>query len=67
VQASLKLRMHLPLASRLNIVEKLSIITYADGSIEDSEVSVLYNLCSVLNIDTSFADQVLHNATQPVD
>lgn len=62
-----KLCISLPLVSRLNIIEQLSIITYADGSIDDSEVNVLYNLCNILEINPEFADQVLHNATQPMD
>ncbi|VAW74200.1 hypothetical protein MNBD_GAMMA12-2906 [hydrothermal vent metagenome] len=61
------LNMHLPLVSKLNMIEQLSIVTYADGSIDDCEIEVLYNLCRFLEIDPSFADQVLHNATQGMD
>ena len=47
---------------KLNILRDLSIISYADGHIDDSEVNVLYNLARLLHINTDFIDRVISDA-----
>lgn len=51
---------------KLNILRDLSIISYADGSIDASEVEVLYNLARQLYIKTEFIDRIISDA-QGVD
>ncbi|ETN95908.1 M48 family metallopeptidase [Zhouia amylolytica] len=56
----------LPVMQKLNVLRDLSIISYADGEIDDSEVGVLYNLARILYINTEFIDRILSDA-QKVD
>ncbi|MEQ1875433.1 MAG: M48 family metallopeptidase [Bdellovibrionia bacterium] len=57
-----KLNVALSLIGKLNLIRDLSVITYADGSVEEEEVNALYAICEMLNINPSFADHVLHAA-----
>ncbi|MGJ8760315.1 M48 family metallopeptidase [Polaribacter sp. AHE13PA] len=52
----------LSVMQKLNILRDLSIISYADGEIDDSEVNVLYNLARLLYINTDFIDRVIGDA-----
>lgn len=52
----------LSVMQKLNILRDLSIISYADGHIDDSEVNVLYNLARLLYINTDFIDRVVSDA-----
>ncbi|ADV50489.1 M48 family metalloprotease [Cellulophaga sp. E16_2] len=52
----------LSVMQKLNILRDLSIISYADGHIDDSEVNVLYNLARLLYINTDFIDRVISDA-----
>ena len=52
----------LSVMQKLNILRDLSIISYADGEIDDSEVNVLYNLARLLYINTDFVDRVIGDA-----
>ncbi|GAA4234725.1 hypothetical protein GCM10022291_14830 [Postechiella marina] len=52
----------LSVMQKLNILRDLSIISYADGEIDDSEVNVLYNLARHLYINTDFIDRVISDA-----
>ena len=52
----------LSVMQKLNILRDLSIISYADGHIDDSEVNVLYNLAMLLRINTDFIDRVISDA-----
>ena len=52
----------LSVMQKLNILRDLSIISYADGHIDDSEVNVLYNLARLLYINTDFIDRVIGDA-----
>ncbi|QKX03995.1 M48 family metalloprotease [Aquimarina sp. TRL1] len=52
----------LSVMQKLNILRDLSIITYADGAIDDSEVKVLYTLAVMLYINTEFIDRVISDA-----
>lgn len=57
-----KLEVMLPTVSKLNLIKDLTVISHADGSVEDSELKVLYNVCNALGIRTEFVDQVLDEA-----
>jgi uncharacterized tellurite resistance protein B-like protein len=52
----------LSVMQKLNILRDLSIISYADGHIDDSEINVLYNLARHLYINTDFIDRVISDA-----
>lgn len=52
----------LSVMQKLNILRDLSIISYADGQIDDSEINVLYNLARLLRINTDFIDRVISDA-----
>ncbi|AWH74659.1 peptidase M48 [Dokdonia sp. Dokd-P16] len=56
----------LSVMQKLNLLRDLSIISYADGEIDDSEIIVLYNLARLLHINTDFIDRVISDA-QGVD
>ena len=62
-----KLNVHLPIVTKLNLIKDLSVISYADGSIEQSEVETLYKLCRTLQIRPEFADHVLESVLKPMD
>jgi uncharacterized tellurite resistance protein B-like protein len=47
---------------KLNILRDLSIISYADGEIDETEVAVLYGLANLLCIRPEFIDQILNDA-----
>jgi len=61
-QLSQDLDLVLSVMQKLNILRDLSIISYADGQIDDSEVNVLYNLARLLGINTDFIDRVISDA-----
>ncbi|WP_047245770.1 M48 family metalloprotease [Maribacter thermophilus] len=61
-QLSNDLDLVLSVMQKLNILRDLSIISYADGQIDDSEVNVLYNLARLLRINTDFIDRVISDA-----
>ncbi|MBU3024690.1 M48 family metallopeptidase [Zobellia galactanivorans] len=61
-QLSNDLDLVLSVMQKLNILRDLSIISYADGQIDDSEVHVLYNLARLLRINTDFIDRVISDA-----
>ncbi len=63
-ELALKLVMHLPPISRLNLIKDLAVISYADGSVDEDERAVLYSLCLLLEIQPDFADQVIASAAQ---
>ncbi|GAL62825.1 M48 family metallopeptidase [Algibacter lectus] len=52
----------LSVMQKLNILRDLSIISYADGEIDDSEINVLHNLARLLYINTDFIDRVISDA-----
>ena len=54
----------LSVMQKLNILRDLSIISYADGHIDDREVNVLYNLAMLLRIHTDFIDRVINDAQE---
>ena len=54
----------LSVMQKLNILRDLSIISYADGHIDDREVHVLYNLAILLRIHTDFIDRVINDAQE---
>lgn len=47
---------------KLNILRDLSIISYADGEIDEAEVAVLYGLSNLIGIRPEFIDQILNDA-----
>ncbi len=57
-----ELNLSLSVMQKLNILRDLSIISYSDGSIDKTEVNVLYNLAILLEINTEFIDRVLSDA-----
>ncbi len=61
------LNLHMNAMSKLNIIKDLSVISYADGSIDEEEVQVLYGISQMLGIYPDFVDQVLHDAGQGMD
>ncbi|WP_438710391.1 M48 family metallopeptidase [Aquimarina muelleri] len=54
----------LSIMQKLNVLRDLSIISYADGHIDETEVEVLYNLARILYINTDFIDRVINDAQQ---
>ncbi|UNY97712.1 M48 family metallopeptidase [Zhouia spongiae] len=56
----------LSVMQKLNILRDLSIISYADGEIDNAEVGTLYNLARILYVNTEFIDRILSDA-QKVD
>ncbi|WP_405368446.1 M48 family metalloprotease [Nonlabens sp. Asnod2-A12] len=61
-QLTRELHIVLSVMQKLNILRDLSIISYADGHIDESEVVVLYNLARLLHINTDFIDRVISDA-----
>ena len=47
---------------KLNILRDLSVISYADGEIDEAEVAVLYGLANLICIRPEFIDQILNDA-----
>lgn len=54
------LKLYLTNNIKHNIVKNLAIISYADGSIEDVEIHVIYRVCDFLAVQRSFADSIIH-------
>ncbi len=52
----------LSVMQKLNMLRDLSIISYADGVIDDSEIQVLYNLAGSLYINPDFVDRIISDA-----
>ncbi|NMH86287.1 M48 family metallopeptidase [Flavivirga algicola] len=52
----------LSVMQKLNMLRDLSIISYADGVIDESEVQVLYNLARTLYINPDFIDRIISDA-----
>jgi len=67
IELSQKLHPHLSPMQKLNILRDLSVIASCDGDIDESEVSVLHNLCHFFDIYPEFIDQVLHDAESSMD
>lgn len=61
-QLAKELDVVLSVMQKLNLLRDLSIISFSDGEITDSEVKVLYNLARILYINTEFIDKVLGDA-----
>jgi uncharacterized tellurite resistance protein B-like protein len=61
-----KLNAFLSPIQKLNILRDLSIISYADGEINEAEVAVLYGLSNLMCIRPEFIDQIL-NDTQNME
>ncbi len=61
-ELSAKLNLLLSPIQKLNILRDLSVITYADGNIDQDEVDVLYVLSYLLQIRSEFIDQILGDA-----
>jgi uncharacterized tellurite resistance protein B-like protein len=59
-----KLNVMLPVVSKLNVIKDLTVIAGADGSIDESELEILYALTSLLHIRPEFVDHVLSSAGQ---
>lgn len=57
-----KLNVMLPVVSKLNVIKDLTVIAGADGSVEDSELEVLYGITSLLHLRPEFVDHVLNSA-----
>ena len=62
-----KLLALLPMVTKLNILRDLTVISYADGSVEEAELNVLYALCDFLGIKRLFIDDVLQAAISGAD
>ncbi len=45
------------------IIKNLALISYADGSIEEKEVHVIYRVCDYLAVQRSFADSIIHEVS----
>lgn len=59
-----KLNVMLPVVSKLNVLKDLAVIAGADGDIDDLEIAVLYEICSLMNIRTEFIDHVLDSSSE---
>ena len=57
----------LDMGPRMQMIQDLTIITYADGELEDSELACLYDLADRLEIPQHFVDNVVVNAHHGVD
>lgn len=61
---AVKVNNHLSHIGKLNLVKDLSVITYADGQVDATELEVLYEICHYLEVHPEFVDRVLHDAGQ---
>ena len=52
---------------KLNILRDLSIISAADGEIDETEVDILYRIAYTLNINPEFIDKVINDITSNND
>jgi uncharacterized tellurite resistance protein B-like protein len=52
---------------KLQLVRDLIVISYADGTIDEAEISCLVWLCEGLGVDPRFIEQVLTSARRGVD
>lgn len=57
------LKLYLTNNIKHNIIKNLALISYADGTIEDKEVHVIYRVCDYLAVQRTFADSVLHEVS----
>ncbi len=57
-----ELNVSLSVMQKLNVLRDLSIISYSDGVIDDTEIFVLHNLARLLQINTEFIDRILSDA-----
>jgi len=64
VELSQDLNTFLSPMQKLNILRDLCVISSADGSIDATEVDVLYNLCYFLNINAEFIDRTIAEMTE---
>jgi uncharacterized tellurite resistance protein B-like protein len=62
-----KISHHLSLVTKLNLLRDLTVISFADGFVDRSEVMILYGLCEVLGIKSEFIDDVLAAARSGPD
>ena len=54
-------------AQKLQLIQSMVVISYADGSVDDDEIECLVWLCNGLGVDPSFIQQVLDVAMRGVD
>jgi len=52
---------------KLNILRDITLISAADGQVDQEEMAIVYHLCMFFNIHPEFADQVIHDSQQEVD
>ena len=52
---------------KLQLIRDMVVISYADGSVDQSEVDCLVWLCNGLGVDPRFIQQVLDGARRGVD
>ena len=57
----------LNMGPRMQMVQDLAIISYADGSLEESELDCLHAIADALEVSEHFVDHVLITAKQGVD
>lgn len=58
---------HTSRVERFNVIRDLAIVVYADGSVEQGEMEVLYFLCQICGVNPDFANFVIKQATRGLD
>jgi uncharacterized tellurite resistance protein B-like protein len=54
-------------AQKLQLIQNMVVIAYADGSVDEAEIECLVWLCNGIGVDPSFIQQVLNAAARGVD
>ncbi len=54
------MKLHLTNNNKMGIIKDLALISYADGSIDDCEKKVIYQICDEVKVNRNFADQIFH-------
>ena len=54
-------------AQKLQLIQNMVVISYADGSVDEDEIECLVWLCNGLGVDPGFIQQVLNSAMRGVD